>query len=73
MESGTFPSFIGMSFGISEITPSEECIRDLEVLFHEADMAMYSHKLLKRGRPFASISEKEKEVVERYEKGEDRK
>lgn len=73
MEVGILPSFIGMSFGVSEITPSDECIRDLEVLFHEADMAMYSHKLLKRGRPFASISEKEKEIVERYEKEEDRK
>lgn len=73
MESDTLPSFIGMSFGVSEIAPSDECIRDLEVLFHEADMAMYSHKLLKRGRPFASISEKEKEVIERYEKEEDRK
>lgn len=70
IDMGELPSFIGISFGISSLKPSGDCIRDLEVLFHEADQAMYLNKVLKRGKPFASITEREKTISDRYKKEE---
>lgn len=62
IEMEELPSFIGISFGISTLKPSGGFIRDIEVLFHDADQAMYLNKILKRSRPFASITEREQDI-----------